>query len=134
MERSDSNEPKKSVYPKWAGIMSLQKFNNCTIELLSILNRQELEDRDDKIKRIIELLDEREEWIHLINPPFTEQELQLGRQVVLLNQQVDKLLLLHKQAIQRDIRQLNEKKQTSSRYSNPYENLLVDGVFYDKKN
>ncbi|MBA9026749.1 flagellar protein FliT [Peribacillus huizhouensis] len=114
--------------------MSLQKFNDCTIELLSILNRQELEERDDTIKRIIELLDEREEWIHLINPPFTEEELQLGRQVVLLNQQVDKLLLLHKQAIQRDIRQLNEKKQTSARYSNPYDNILVDGVFYDKKN
>jgi flagellar protein FliT len=53
---------------------------------------------------------------------------------MLLNQQVDRLLMLQKQEIQRDIQEINKKKQSSNKYTNPYENLSIDGMFYDKRN
>ena len=67
-----------------------------------------------------------------LNSPREEQ--QLGRAVLLLNQQVDHLLKLQKQEIQRDIQEINKKKKSSNKYTNPYESLSVDGVFYDKRN
>ncbi|PRS37738.1 hypothetical protein C6W19_10310 [Bacillus sp. RJGP41] len=62
------------------------------------------------------------------------EEQQLGRSVLLLNQRVNHLLKLQKQEIQRDIQEMNKKKKSSNKYTNPYESLSVDGVFYDKRN
>ncbi|MEP9404972.1 flagellar export chaperone FlgN [Peribacillus frigoritolerans] len=62
-----------------------------------------------------------------------QPEQQLGRAVLLLNQQVDHLLKLQKQEIERDIQEINKKKKSSNKYTNPYESLSVDGMFYDKR-
>ncbi|MGE8080548.1 flagellar protein FliT [Peribacillus loiseleuriae] len=114
--------------------MSLQKFSDITVELLDVLNNRTTDERSDRINRIVELLDQREELLPVIQPPFSEEEQKLGRQVVELNQRVDEWLLLQKKDIQRDIKQLNERKQNSNKYTNPYDKLSIDGVFYDKKN
>ncbi|MFJ7831966.1 flagellar protein FliT [Peribacillus sp. NPDC097284] len=113
--------------------MVLQNFHDVTTELLTVLQDQTIAERDDRIERITKLLDRREAFLSHIKPPFSDEELQLGRQSMLLNQQVDQLLLLQKQEIQRDIKELNQKKKTSNKYTNPYENLSTDGMFYDKK-
>ncbi|MGE7670061.1 flagellar protein FliT [Peribacillus sp. NPDC097077] len=113
--------------------MMLQDFHDVTIELLTVLQDQTIVERDERIDRIMQLLDQREELLSQIQPPFSAEELQLGRQSMRLNQQVDQLLLLQKQEIQRDIKELNQKKKTSNKYTNPYENLSTDGMFYDKK-
>ena len=71
----------------------------------------------------------------LKSPPlFTGEEQQLGRAVMLLNQQVDHLLKLQKKEIQRDIQEINKKKRSSNKCTNPYESLSADGMFYDKRN
>ncbi|MFJ7977646.1 flagellar protein FliT [Peribacillus sp. JNUCC 23] len=114
--------------------MSLQKFSDITVELLDVLTNRTTDERSDRINRIVELLDLREVLLQSIQPPFSEEEQVLGRQVVELNYKVDEWLLLQKKDIQRDIKQLNEKKQTSNKYTNPYDKLSIDGVFYDKKN
>ena len=113
--------------------MMLQNFHDATTELLTVLQDQAITERDERIDKITKLLDRREESLSQIKPPFTDEELQLGRQSMLLNQQVDRLLVLQKQEIQRDIKELNQKKKTSNKYTNPYENLATDGMFYDKK-
>ena len=113
--------------------MSLQTFHDVTTELLTVLQDQTIIERDERIDRITKLLDHREELLSQIQPPFSAEEMQLGRQSMLLNQQVNQLLLLQKQEIQRDIKELNQKKKSSNKYTNPYENLATDGMFYDKK-
>jgi hypothetical protein len=47
-----------------------------------------------------------------------------------LNQLID----LSVPSIHRDIQEINKKKKSSNKYTNPYESLSVDGVFYDKRN
>ena len=133
MEGSHSIEPPKTIRPKWSSLMVLQSFHDVTAELLTVLQDQTIVERDERIDRITKLLDRREEFLSHIKPPFSDEELQLGRQSMLLNQQVDQLLLLQKQEIQRDIKELNQKKKSSNKYTNPYENLATDGMFYDKK-
>ncbi|MGE7603973.1 flagellar protein FliT [Peribacillus sp. NPDC097675] len=134
MEGSHSIESSKTIRPKWSSVMMLQQFHNVTTELVTVLQDQTIIERDDRIDRIKELLDQREEFLLQIKPPFSAEELQLGRQSMLLNQQVNQLLLLQKQEIQRDIKELIQKKKTSNKYTNPYETLATDGMFYDKKN
>ncbi|MFF2457991.1 flagellar protein FliT [Peribacillus simplex] len=114
--------------------MVIRTFHDLTAELLAVLEDRTITERDDKIERVTKLIDRREGLLSQINPPFTGEEQQLGRAVLLLNQQVDHLLKLQKQEIQRDIQEINKKKRSSNKYTNPYEGLSVDGMFYDKRN
>ncbi|WP_260286325.1 flagellar protein FliT [Peribacillus aracenensis] len=114
--------------------MMIRTFHELTAELLAVLEDRTITERDDKIERVTKLIDRRDGLLSQINPPFTGEEQQLGRAVLLLNQQVDHLLKLQRQEIQRDIQEINKKKRSSNKYTNPYESLSVDGMFYDKRN
>ncbi|SIR31413.1 flagellar protein FliT [Peribacillus simplex] len=114
--------------------MVIRAFHDLTAELLAVLKDRTITERDDKIERVTKLIDRRDGLLSQIKPPFTGEEQQLGHAVMSLNQQVDHLLKLQKQEIQRDILEINKKKRSSSKYTNPYESLSVDGMFYDKRN
>ncbi|WHX66878.1 flagellar protein FliT [Peribacillus frigoritolerans] len=113
--------------------MVIRAFHDLTAELLAVLEDSTTE-RDVKIERVTKLIDRRDGLLSQIKPPFTGEEQQMGRAVLLLNQRVNHLLKLQKQEIQRDIQEMNKKKKSSNKYTNPYESLSVDGVFYDKRN
>jgi flagellar protein FliT len=114
--------------------MVIRAFHDLTAELLAVLEDRAITERDVKIERVTKLIDQRDGLLSQITPPFTGEEEQLGRAVLLLNQQVNHLLKLQKQEIQRDIQDINKKKKSSNKYTNPYESLSVDGMFYDKRN
>ena len=134
MEGSNSDQPEKTIHPKRSSVMVIRAFHDLTAELLAVLEDRTITERDVKIERVTKLIDQRDGLLSQIKPPFTGEEQQLGRAVLLLNQQVDHLLKLQKQEIQRDIQEINKKKRSSNKYTNPYESLSVDGVFYDKRN
>ncbi|MFJ8246256.1 flagellar protein FliT [Peribacillus asahii] len=112
---------------------ALQTFYEATNELIQVLQQGE-GDRDVRIEQIQVLLNQRDELLKFIQPPFSESEQALGRQLVQLNQQVDQLLQKQKRAIQQDMKQLSLQKKSNQTYTNPYESLATDGVFYDKRN
>ncbi|MEF2095987.1 flagellar protein FliT [Bacillus sp. CFBP9009] len=114
--------------------MVIRTFHDLTAELLVVLEDHTITERDDKIERITKLIDQRDGLLSQIKPPFTAEEQRLGCAALLLNQKVDHLLKLQKQEIQRDIQKINKKKRSSNKYTNPYESLSVDGMFYDKRN
>ncbi|MFS0595436.1 flagellar protein FliT [Peribacillus sp. S4] len=114
--------------------MVIRAFHDLTAELLAVLEDRTITERDVKIERVTKLIDRRDGLLSQIKPPFTGEEQQMGRAVLLLNQRVNHLLKLQKQEIQRDIQEMNKKKKSSNKYTNPYESLSVDGVFYDKRN
>ncbi|MGE7763761.1 flagellar protein FliT [Peribacillus sp. NPDC096540] len=114
--------------------MIIQTFHDLTVELIAVLEDRTIAERDDKIERVTQLIDQRDELLSQIKPPFTGEEQQLGRAIMLLNQQVDRLLNLQRLEIKRDIQEINKKKKSSNKYTNPYESLSVDGMFYDKRN
>lgn len=92
------------------------------------------QDRDQSIEQIQGLLEKRDTALADIQPPFSEEEEKLGRQLVGLNKRVLTLLEQEKKAIQVDIKQLRVKKTSTNKYVNPYQSLATDGVFYDKRN
>ena len=52
-----------------------------TMELIETL-QQEQYDRDERIKKIKSLLNQREDLLKLIQPPFSPQEKELGKQLI----------------------------------------------------
>lgn len=92
------------------------------------------QDRDSQIEQAEELLDQRGEILPGIQPPFTAEEHQLGREINLMNQEIEAHLQKLSRLVKEDLREINVKKQSMDKYSNPYESLQTDGVFYDKRN
>jgi flagellar protein FliT len=110
----------------------VSQFYERTEELISIL--ESADERDGKISIVEALLDERESLMKEMVPPFSADEVEVGKKLVQLNIRLMQLLQSEKVLIQKDIKNLQTKKESNSKYVNPYENLSTDGVFYDKRN
>ncbi len=110
----------------------VKKFYEATIELIQILQSPQGE-RNEKITKVEELLDKREVLMKELVPPYTPEEMELGKQLVELNSRFEQLLKTEKVSIQKDIKNLQAKKESNTKYVNPYQNLSTDGMFYDKR-
>ena len=111
----------------------VQAIYDYTTELLDLLENKPEKDRDEKIRLINDYLEKREIQINELIAPFTDEEIELGVKIINLNKRVKSLLEQEKLLIQKDIKELHEKKKSTQKYSDPYQNLLDGGVFYDKR-
>ncbi|CAM4137043.1 hypothetical protein [Lederbergia lenta] len=101
------------------------------LEQAKTVNDQE---RDEQIKRIEELLQQREEVLPHIHGPFTPEEMTIGKHLLQINIELDALLTNIQMTIQKDMNQLEKKKTSATRYANPYASMQeLDGAFYDKR-
>ncbi|MEW4307897.1 flagellar protein FliT [Rossellomorea marisflavi] len=91
-------------------------------------------ERDSKIESIENLLNQRELLLSSITPPYSLEEQRLGKEIVLWNKQIDQKLAGLKIDIKRDMNGVSKTKTTVQRYTNPYESMQTDGMFYDKRN
>lgn len=103
-------------------------------EKLFQLMQQSNEDRDQLVEAIEQLLNQRQELLSSIRPPFSAEEEALGKRIVEKNFVIDTELKKLREEIQKDRQQLSKKKSSASKYVNPYASMNIDGVFYDKKN
>lgn len=92
------------------------------------------ESRDKAIKEIEELLAKREALLPLIKPPFSTEDKKHGQEMISMNREIDAKLSLIRNHIERDINGLKKKKTSMNKYTNPYESVNFDGMFYDKRN
>lgn len=111
---------------------AVKQFYQLTIELIQLLGKPQ-GDRDEKITRVEELLNQREALMKEIIPPYTPEEAELGKKLIQLNARLTQLLQTEKISIQKDIKGLQTKKESNTKYVNPYQNLSTDGMFYDKR-
>lgn len=111
----------------------VKEIYECTIKLIEILESGDELSRDEKIRVIEDSLEFRENLMRDLLPPFSEKEHELGAQLVDLNKVLAGLLSAEKLLIQRDIKSLSLKKESTNKYANPYQSLATDGMFYDRK-
>ncbi|WP_338449421.1 flagellar protein FliT [Niallia oryzisoli] len=105
-----------------------------TIELIKLLENEQSNDRDGKIAKVEGVLEKREGFMQKMKPPFSQEDQETGKRLVELEKNLAKLLAAEKAAIKKDLLTLNKKKQSQTKYHNPYEALpITDGVFYDKR-
>jgi flagellar protein FliT len=135
METGYPNQSSKAICSRRSGLVNkVQIIYNYTTELLDLLENKTEMNRDGKIQLIHEFLEEREKEISGLSAPYTDQEIELGRLLVDLNEKLGILLEREKVLIQKDIKELHAKKESNQKYSNPYESFTTGGVFYDKRN
>lgn len=133
METSYSVKPSETAQSGWHGLVSaINEFYKVTVELVRLLENSQVE-RDVKILQVEALMAQRETLMSRIFPPYTQEETEVGRNLIQLNAKVEQLLLKEKISIQKDIKALQFKKESSSKYANPYQGFSSDGMFYDKR-
>lgn len=110
----------------------VKQFYKLTIELVQLLEKRQ-EERDVVITQIEELLNQREHLMKSMVPPYTIEDGKLGKEIVKLNTKLASLLLDEKASIQKDIKDLQFKKNSNTKYVNQYQSLSTDGMFYDKR-
>jgi flagellar protein FliT len=112
----------------------VSELYSVTKELYELLEQPaRKEKRDEMIEAIQRLLSQRDVLIQQLQPPYSEEEQELGMQMVSLNEAIGEKLQQLKQQIQQDLKSLKQKKMANQNYMNPYEPLAIDGMFYDKK-
>jgi flagellar protein FliT len=104
-----------------------------TKQLKEALEQVDDEKREVTIEEVESLLEKRQSVLGTIKPPYTQEEQELGKQMIAWNQQIDRQLAQLRLEIKRDMNGLTKKKTSVQKYSNPYESLQYDGMFYDKK-
>jgi flagellar protein FliT len=113
---------------------AVQLCYDLTNDLLQLVQSFNEENRDDVINQIEELLEKRQDILQQIKPPFSNEENALGQEIVKMNRTLDTKLILISNEVQRDMNGLNKKKVSAKKYTNPYESVNFDGMFYDKRN
>jgi flagellar protein FliT len=135
METSHPNQPAKAICPRRSGIVNkVQAIYDYTVKLLDLLENKPKMDRDEKIRLITEVIEIREKEISGLSAPYTVEEMELGKVLVDLNKKLETFLSREKLLVQKDIKDLQTKKVSNQKYSNPYEGFSTGGVFYDKRN
>ncbi len=110
----------------------LVAFQQVTKELIGLLENTDI-DRDDLVDKVDKLLASRDGLIMEIVPPYTEEEKATGKKLIEVEKKLNQLLTEMKLSIKKDLTELQAKKQGNQKYINPYNNLMTDGVFYDKR-
>lgn len=135
MEASDSSESKAAIWSRRTSIVNaVQEVYDLTKKLFQLVeNKDAIEERDHLIEKITSLLDEREQILHDVKPPFTDEERLKAAQIMKWNERVNSEFIKIKAEVQNDMAKLKQKKATTAKYTNPYQNVNIDGMFYDKR-
>src|SRR5690625_4308103 len=109
----------------------LKKINQLTHELLELCNKKHLmKNRAQFIEKMNEIIEQRENYNQTLAPPYTDEEIEIGQQVVKMNELITKHMLQVQKALKKEMQQMNKSKQSTQSYVNPYKDVrTIDGMF-----
>lgn len=90
--------------------------------------------RDEYIERVQTLLDDRQKLFDQLPITYTKEEKKLGAEIISMNKEIDQQLKRQAKVLKDELEQFQRKKKRSQQYANPYAQISVDGMFFDKKN
>lgn len=112
---------------------SVQQLLDVTEQLSKHLDSGIQDDRDQYIETIANLLEKRQSLIDSLPATYTEEEKQIGKQLVALNKNVDQKLNEQLIFFKNEIDKFQQNKRRQQQYSNPYKHVAADGMYFDKK-
>lgn len=113
-------------------VTPLQKLVALTEEMERVLDDVTQKNRQEKINKVIKLLNDRETALkELAGTTFK-------RDLVIEQLQLDEARIVKKMEqvlsdIKNDMQMVQKKRKTTKNYINPYQNIIQDGVFFDRK-
>ncbi|MCA1031450.1 flagellar protein FliT [Bacillus timonensis] len=113
---------------------AVQSLYEMTKHLLQIVESTfSKEDRETVIEEINALLVERDNLLSELQAPYSDEEKNLGKQLIEMNAVLDAKLKEIKQQIGEDLKQVKKTKTSTKQYVNPYQGMNNDGMFFDKR-
>jgi flagellar protein FliT len=112
-------------------VNGLQLFYDLSIQLIKLYQNEG--NYDEKIKETERLLSLRDEAMRKATPPSNDADRELLQKCKQLNDHLNSLMTQEKLNIQKDLKELKAKKESTNKYVNPYSNYNPDGMFYDRK-
>ncbi|MGM8364593.1 flagellar protein FliT [Virgibacillus sp. W0181] len=113
----------------------LEHLYNLTIKLENILEQPvTINTRDEVIAAANQLINERAVYIEQMKPPYTEQEEQIGKQIIASNEKIKLKMNNLFDELKQDMKQVKKQKKSNRTYINPYGKLqTTDGMYMDSK-
>ena len=112
---------------------ALAAWREVTEQLLAATRRNSEAERDETIVEIEGLLDKRDKLQPHIAAPHSPEEAAFGKELMVLEQQVQRELAAFLKQIRNNISETQAKKDNMNSYVNPYSKLGRDGAYYDTK-
>ncbi|MDY0393230.1 flagellar protein FliT [Virgibacillus halophilus] len=95
---------------------------------ISSANRQEI------IDQLNVLIEKRSELTFSMKPPYTEEEMNIGKQVLSMNEAIEKKMEQLFADLKMEMKQIQQQKKSNQSYINPYKHVqTMDGMYMDKK-
>ncbi|WP_342566946.1 hypothetical protein MKY09_14305 [Psychrobacillus sp. FSL K6-4046] len=113
---------------------AMKNWHQVSETLLELTRQTDEARREETIVNIDKCLDIRDQLQSQITSPFTVEEEALGKELLAMEESIQKKLTMFTSEIKKNIFDAKSKKSNMKNYVNPYSNITKDGTFYDTKN
>ncbi|WP_047984511.1 flagellar protein [Ornithinibacillus californiensis] len=91
-------------------------------------------DRQNVIQEVNSLLLQRGVYMEEAKEPYSTEELEMGKELLPLNTEVQQKLDSLFQGLKNEMKQVKKQKNSNRKYTNPYDKVqTIDGMFMDKR-
>lgn len=113
----------------------LEALYQVTAELQELLEQEiTAKNREQVILQVDLLVEKRGKYMEALEPPYTDEEIQLGQQLIPMNEQIQQLMNELFADLKTEMKQVKKQKKSNRSYVNPYKNVqALDGRFLDSK-
>lgn len=91
-------------------------------------------DRDVLINKATAFIEERGALMAELQPPFTEEETNMGKELIPLNARIEGRMSELFEELKQEMKELKQQKRSKQQYKNPYRHVAsMDGMYVDSK-
>ena len=136
METSYSKKSSVAICQRRTGIMNrAEPVYELTMQMKQLLNQEITgKTRESIIEQLTALITQRGIAMKALNPPYTEAEKQLGKELMQVNEEIQSKMQMLFLDLKKEMKQVKMQKKSNQSYTNPYKNVqTMDGMFMDSK-
>ncbi|MFA1821350.1 flagellar protein FliT [Virgibacillus oceani] len=118
------------------GLMNrVQTVYEISEALQELLNKEVTDkNRAEIIEETNVLVDKRENYINALQPPYTNEEMEIGKKLISLNAEIHTKMQQLYAELKLELKNVRKQKKSNRSYINPYANVRnTDGMFMDSK-
>lgn len=112
-----------------------QPIYDITHQIWDLLNQEiTAKSRESILEELNSLILKRGAYLESLVSPYTEEEKQLGAELVKVNDKIQVRMQVLFSDLKHEMKQVKKQKKSNQSYMNPYKNVhVIDGMFMDKK-
>lgn len=115
-------------------MQAVQVVYELTLDMLHLLQKRQHIERHDVIEQLTHFIEEREQVLRKLSPPYSQDELKIGQKIISLNKLIEQEMHALFTELKQDMKQTKRQRKSTQSYVNPYRSVQTnDGMFMDQK-